>query len=317
MNELVTLERIKQARELLGDSVRTTPVVAIELADQTYALQLKLEELQKVGSFKLRGVLNKFHQLTDEEKERGVITISAGNHAQSLAYAAQQVGVKSLVVMPPTAPSVKVDNTRNFGAEVVFEESTKLLGTMMRIKEERSLTLVHPFDDLDVIAGAGTVGLEICEQVPSPDIVIVPIGGGGLIAGVSTAVKSMYPAARVIGVEPEGACGMYLSKEKGEPVTLDTINTVADGLAAPFAGANNLRHVMEYVDEIVLVDDDEILQAVKTLALDHKLVVEPAGAAGIAALQSGKIIPPDNSTVVCVISGGNIDRKLLSELVKP
>ena len=277
-------------------------------------LYLKLEMFQKTGSFKPRGVLNKMSSLSGEEKEQGVVSLSAGNHAQALAYAATMAGVPSVIVMPSGAVRAKVEATRGYGGEVVLTDSD-LLQTALEIQRERGMTLVHPFDDLHTIAGTGTVGLEVLEDVPHVDVVICGIGGGGLISGVAAALKLSKPNTRVIGVEPEGAPGMTLALEKGEPVHMASMNTVADGLAAPFVGQHNLNHVRAFVDEVVTVEDDEITRAMSLILERAKVLAEPAGAAPYAALISGKAHLDGADTVLCVLSGGNVDNARLAELL--
>jgi threonine ammonia-lyase medium form len=279
------------------------------------SLHLKLELFQKTGSFKPRGVLNRLANLLPEERERGLVTLSAGNHAQAVAWAARAYGVHATVVMPTRATQAKVDATRGYGGEVVLCDGD-LLAAALELQRDRNLTLVHPFDCPFVIAGQATLGIELVEQVPDVDTVIVPVGGGGLIAGVAAAVKTLVPDARVIGVEPEGAAGMTESLRRGEPVRLDRLDTIADGLAAPFAGRRNYHHVRQLVDDMVLVTDAEIAAAVPVLVERCKVVPEPAGAASVAALLCGKITPAPGSKTVAIVSGGNVDRARLAELLR-
>jgi threonine dehydratase len=266
------------------------------------------------GRVHRRGVLNKLHHLSPEDKQKGVITLSAGNHAQALAWAATQSGILSTVVMPATSVRSKIEATRSYGGEVILTEGD-LLETCLTIQKERGLTLVHPFDDPMIIAGQGTVGLEILEDVPEVDAVVVGVGGGGLISGIATALKAEKPEVKVIGVEPEGASAMTQSLQRGEPVHLDRVDTVADGLAAPFAGQHTLAHVQTYVDDMVIVSDQEIVEAMGLILERCKVVAEPAAASTLAALLSGKVSLPRDSTVVCVLSGGNIDRERLKALL--
>ena len=277
-------------------------------------VSLKLELFQQTGSFKPRGVLNALENLTPEERARGVISISAGNHAQALAWAATAIGMASTIVMPATAVRAKVDATRAFGGEVI-QTSDDLLSTMRQIQQERSLAFVHPFDDPAVIAGAGTVGLEIVEDAPDVGLVIVGCGGGGLLAGVAATVRALCPKARVIGVEPSGADAMRQSLVEGEPVRLTTLNTIADGLAAPFAGAHTLAHVKAFVEEVVTVEDEDILTAMRILMRHARVLPEPAGAAATAALITGRIMVQPGERVVSVISGGNADPDRLRSLL--
>lgn len=307
---------IEAARGRIADRLHRTPLMGSSyLGERTGTrLYLKLEMFQKTGSFKVRGVLNRLNELTPEERQKGVVTLSAGNHAQALAWAAAQSGIAATVVMPATAVRSKVEATRGYGGEVVLTDGD-LLGTCLSIQKERDLTLVHPFDDLRIIAGHGTVGLEIMEDVPDADMVIVGVGGGGLISGVAAAVKARRPGARVIGVEPEGAAAMTRSLEQGEPVRLDRVDTVADGLAAPFAGRHNLAHVQRLVDRMLTVGDREIVEAMRLILERCKVLAEPAAASSVAALLSGRIDIPRGATVVCVLSGGNIDMERAKTLL--
>jgi len=255
---LVGKDDILNAREVIADRLHRTPVMGSSYLGEQIGVRLyfKLELFQKTGSFKVRGVLNKLHHLNPKDKHKGVITLSSGNHAQALAWAATQSGISSTIVMPAASVPSKIDATRKYGGEVILTEGD-LLNTCLTIQKERGLTLVHPFDDLKIIAGQGTVGTEILEDVPDVDAVIIGVGGGGLISGVAAAVKSENPQIKVIGVEPEGASAMTKSLQQGKPVHLDRVNTIADGLAAPFAGEHTLFHVQAYVDEMVIVSDQE------------------------------------------------------------
>jgi threonine ammonia-lyase medium form len=313
---LVSRERITEAREVIRGRLHHTPTMTSGyLSDRIGApLHLKLELFQKTGSFKPRGVLNRLHNMTDAERRRGLITLSAGNHAQAVAWAAREYGVHATVVMPARATQAKIDATRGYGGGVVLCDGD-LLSAALELQRERNLTLVHPFDDPFVIAGQGTVGLEVMEQVPDVRTVLVAVGGGGLIAGVAAAVKALAPDARVVGIEPEGAPGMTESLRRGEPVRLDRVDTIADGLAAPFAGALNFAHVRALVDEMVLVSDAEIAAAIPVLIERCKIVPEPAAAAPIAALLSGRVSVAPGSTTVAIVSGGNIDRARLRDLL--
>jgi threonine dehydratase len=315
---LIGLDELRAARAAIAGRVHRTPTfTSASLGAMTDTdLYLKAELFQKTGSFKPRGALHKMLSLTDEERVRGVITISAGNHAQGVAFAARELGIRATVVMPEAAVRSKVDATRGYGAEVILHGAMKdLLPKALEIQGERGLTFVHPFDDPYIIAGQGTVGLELLEEVPEPEVVIVPVGGGGLIAGVATAVKLLSPSTRVIGVEPVGAPGMTLSLRDGAPAHLDSTNTIADGLAAPFAGDRNFAHVKAYVDDIVLLTDEEIAAGLRLLMERAKLQAEPAGAAAFAGLLAGKVRVPAGARVVCIVSGGNVDRSRLKELL--
>ena len=312
---MTTLDDIRAARAVIQGSVVRTPLVENDYFSELLGARVlfKLEMFQKTAAFKVRGVLNKMAQLSDEEKARGVVTVSSGNHATSLSFAARQLGVSSTVVMPVTAVPYKVNIVRGYGAEVVFE-SDDMMGRVNAIQQERGLTLVHPFDDLAVIAGAGTLGLEILEDCPDVDLVLCGIGGGGLVSGVAAAVKQTLPNARVVGVEPEGAQGMTLSLAQGHPATLQ-VNTVADGLAAPFCGEHTLAHVQRFVDDVAIVSDAEIIEAMFQIMERAKVVAEPAASSTLAALLSGKVDVPAGGNIVCVLSGGNVDRERISELL--
>ena len=315
-SSLVSHDRMVAAREVIRGRLHYTPVMSSAyLSDRVGApVHLKLELFQKTGSFKPRGVLNRLANMSDEERRRGLITLSAGNHAQAVAWAAREYGVRATVVMPSRATQAKVDATRGYGGDVLQTDGD-LLATALELQRERDLTLVHPFDCPFVIAGQGTLGLEVVEQVPDVETVVVGVGGGGLIAGVAAAVKATRPNARVIGVEPVGAAGMTESLRRGEPVRLDRLDTIADGLAAPFAGRLNYLHVRELVDDMVLVTDDEIIAAIPVLMERCKVMPEPAGAAAVAALLAGKVTLASGSTTVAVVSGGNIDRLRLRQLL--
>jgi threonine dehydratase len=313
---LIEQADILKAREIAMGRLHHTPVIGSSYLGEQLGVRLhfKLELFQKTGSFKPRGVLNKLHHLSPEDKQKGVITISAGNHAQALAWAATQSGVRATVVMPATSLRSKIEATQGYGGEVILTKGD-ILDTCLAIKEERGLTLVHPFDDPMIIAGQGTVGVEILEDVPEVDSVIVGVGGGGLISGIATAIKAEKPGAKVIGIEPEGACAMSQSLQRGEPVHLDRVDTVADGLAAPFAGEHTLAHVQARVDDLVIVSDQEIVEAMGLILERCKVVAEPAAASTLAALLSGKVSLSQGSTVVCVLSGGNVGRERLKALL--
>jgi len=315
----VTLEDVTSARQVLADRIHRTPLIgSTEISRRVGApVFFKLENMQKTGSFKVRGVLNKIAALGPEERARGLLAASAGNHAQALAWAATAEGVASTVVMPADAPQTKVQATQQYGATVVMEpDRMKLFSRADELARERGLTFVPPFDDPLVIAGQGTVGLEILEDLPEVGTVVVPIGGGGLIAGVAVAIKRQRPNAKVIGVEPEGAPKMWRAHQAGHTVKLDRIDTIADGLAAPFAGELTFALVQRYVDDLVLVSDDEIRQAMFLLLERCKVLAEPAGAAALAALLTGKVSVAPDAPVVAIVSGGNTDVASLSTLLQ-
>ena len=313
---VVDLDQIRAAQGVISGRLHRTPMTRSSyLSDQLGVdLHLKLEMFQKTGSFKPRGVLNKLHHMSPREQQRGVISVSSGNHAAALAYAASLSGVQSTIVMPAGAVASKVDATKGYGGEVVLTEGD-LMETVRSVQQERGLTMVHPFDDPMIIAGAGTTGLEVLEDLSDVDVVVVGVGGGGLISGVAAAVKLQRPDATVIGVEPEGACAMTLSLREGKLVNLDRVDTVADGLAPPFTGEHPLAHVQRFVDDVVLVTDEEIIDAMAVILERTKVVAEPAAASTLGALLSGKAKLPAGSKVVCLLSGGNIDRRRLASLL--
>jgi len=307
---MLTLSDIRSARERIGDRVHHTPVLsATRLGARVGAvLHHKCESLQKTGSFKVRGALNRLALLDDAARARGVITVSAGNHAQALAWASRDAGVRCTVVMPTTASRTKVDASRGYGAEVILHGTSGMeaFARAHELSVERSLTFVHPFDDDAIMAGQGTVALEILDQLGEFDDVIVPIGGGGLIGGIAVAIKESRPSVKVYGVEPTGAAVMRKSLDAGYPVRLDSMKTIADGLAAPMAGELTFAIVQKYVDDVVLVEEDEITSAMRELLFSAKLLAEGGGAAATAAVLSGRI-PVGGRRVVAVVSGGNID----------
>jgi threonine dehydratase len=313
---LLELQDIERARDRIAGRVHATPMMSsATLGDELgVRLLLKAELFQKTGSFKPRGVFNKLLSMDAAGRSRGLVSLSAGNHAAALAYAATAMGATATIVMPASAMQSKVEATRRYGGEVIQTEGS-LLDACLALQQERDLTLVHPFDDLAVMAGQGTVGLELIGQVPGVDMVVVPVGGGGLISGVAAAVKLRHPSARVVGVEPDGADAMSRSLEQGAPAHLEKVDTIADGLAPPFAGEHTFAHVQRFVDEMVRVTDREIVDAVRLLIQRCKLAAEPSGAASLAALTSGRVTPAAGSTVVCVISGGNIGPDALKQLL--
>ncbi|MBI4280352.1 MAG: pyridoxal-phosphate dependent enzyme [Armatimonadetes bacterium] len=315
---MLTLDDIVAARRATASRLHRTPMLrSSTLAAMTGTdLLLKAECFQKTGSFKPRGVLNKIRHLSPEEKQRGLITFSAGNHAQAVAYAAAAEGIPATVVMPAAAVRSKVEAARGYGAEVVLHgEMTQIFARAEELRRERNLTFVHPFDDPIVIAGQGTVGLEILDEVPDLRVAVVPVGGGGLISGIAAALKLSRPDVRVYGVEPMTAAAMAQSLAAGRPVRLEQVRTVADGLAAPFAGEHTYALVSRFVDGIITVPDDAIVRAMRLVMERCKVVVEPAGAAGVAALLSGQIPEARGARTVCVLSGGNVDLDQLRTLL--
>lgn len=318
ISPLTTLADIEASRPLLDANLRRTPLHGAQQLGETCGVRLrfKAELLQKTGSFKPRGMLNCLHHLSDAEKRRGVVTMSAGNAAQALAFAAARLDISATVVMPQQASQSKAAATEGYGARVLLHGGMHdLLPKVQQLQRDMGLTFVHPFDDLRLIAGHGTLGLELLEDGPPPDLVIVPVGGGGLLSGVASALKQKRPSTRVVGVEPAGAPALSLSLESGNPERLEQVQTIADGLAAPFAGAHCLRHAQAFVDEIVLVSDEEIASALRLILERCKLLAEPAAAASFAALLHHKVKVEPGAEVICVLSGGNIDRSLLRSLL--
>jgi threonine dehydratase len=315
---MITKDDVIAARDRIRPHVHETPLIqSTRLGNRSGGvhLRLKCESMQRTGSFKARGALNAMMQLSHAEKAKGVVTVSAGNHAQALAWAASLVGSQCVAVMPDTATKSKVQATEGYGGkvELVGGEKKNAFDRAQAIAAAGRV-MVHPFEDERVAAGQGTVGLEILEQCPEASTVVVPIGGGGLISGVAVALKEKKPDIHIIGVEPAGAAAMRASLDTGSPQTISP-NTVADGLAAPMVGALNLAITKKYVDDVVIVTDDEILGAMRDVLGYAKLVIEPAAAAGIAALLTGKIPAQRGSHVVAIISGGNVDLERLKTLL--
>ncbi len=304
-----TLADIEQARAAIRDQVVRTPLArAPELGVLAGCdLFLKLENLQLTGSFKVRGALNCMRQMTPEERARGMVTVSAGNHAQGVAYAASLLGIRATVVMAANASPFKVEGTRRLGAEVLLHGTIQqAYEKMEEIRRTEGRVYVSPFDDPRVIAGQGTVALEILEDCPEPDLVVVGVGGGGLVSGLAIALKTLRPGTRLVTVEPEGAPKFWRSLREGKAVRLEKVETIADGLSAPFYGELNFRICRDRVDEAVLVTDDEIRQGVRVLLDRGRVLAEPAGAAAFAALLAGKVKAAPGQKVVAVVSGGNM-----------
>jgi threonine dehydratase len=303
---LVSLADIGAARGRIAPIAKISPLVDVT-APAGLPLWLKCESLQPGGAFKIRGAYNMVSQLTDEQRQRGVITYSSGNHGQAVAIAAKALGAPAVVVMPTTAPRIKVEGTRRHGAEIILEGTTTLhrLARAEREAAARGLTMVPPFDHEWIIAGQGTVGLEILEQQPDVAAIFVPIGGGGLVSGISAAIKLSKPSVQVVGVEPSGAASMKASIDAGYAVTLPSTHSIADGLMAVRPGELNFAHVRRFVDRIVLVDDEAIAEAVVWLFTQAEILAEPSGATAVAAaLAHGAAV---EGPVVAVISGGNLD----------
>jgi threonine dehydratase len=319
-NYTVTLDEIRQAQARLQGVAARTPLLETSFAfDGNRKLYLKPENQQPVGSFKIRGAYNKIASLGAEERKRGVISYSSGNHAQGVAYAARELGVKATIVMPNNAPEIKREATAKLGAEIVLvgPGSDERMKKAQELAAEHGYAVVPPYDDEKIIAGQGTIGLEILEELPQVETVLVPVGGGGMISGVSAALKLTKPSVHVIGVEPELAADAQASLRAGKIVQFTTeqvTRTLADGLRTQSIGQLNFEHIRRYVDDIVTVKEDEIWQAMRMLAQNSNVFPEPSGAVAVAGfLFRGEQLPPTNVNVA-VISGGNIEPKLLAEL---
>ena len=314
---MLTLDKVYHAKYVLKPVIRETDVIHAPKINPEAQIFLKTENLQITGSFKVRGAYYKMSCLSDEEKSKGVIACSAGNHAQGVALAAKKNGIRAVICLPDGAPISKVEATKSYGAEVclvngVYDDA---YAEALRQRDEYGYTFIHPFDDENVIAGQGTIGLELLEQIPDVDAVIVPIGGGGLISGVAFAVKSLNPNVKVYGVQATGAPSMFNSIKDGKIECLDSVSTIADGIAVKEPGENTFNLVSQYVDEIVTVTDDEISAAILALMEQQKLVTEGAGAVSVAAAMFNKV-PIKGKKVVCLLSGGNIDVTILSRVIK-
>lgn len=315
---MLTLDRVYKAKRVLDEVIRKTDMIEAKNLCKGSEVYLKTENLQITGSFKVRGSYFKISQLTDEEKAKGVIACSAGNHAQGVALAATKNGIKSLICLPDGAPISKVEATKRYGAEVcmvkgVYDDAYK---KALELQKEKGYSFIHPFNDPDVIAGQGTIGLEILDQLPDVDAVVVPIGGGGLISGVAFTIKQINPSCKVYGVQAAGAPSMEKSIFDGEIETLSRVQTIADGIAVKTPGDLTFELTQKYVDGIYTVTDDEIALAILTLLEQQKLIAEGAGAVPVAAVMNGKIPELEGKKVCCLVSGGNIDVTILSRVVE-
>ena len=301
----------KLSKVLLKTSLIQSPIFSKEAGNEVY---IKPENLQKTGSFKIRGAYNKITNLSDEEKKKGVIASSAGNHAQGVAYGAKESGIKAVIVMPKSTPLIKVESTKQYGAEVVlhgdvYDDAFK---KAKELEEKEGYIFVHPFDDEDVIYGQGTIALEILEELPETDIILVPIGGGGLISGIACAAKILKPEIKIIGVEPDGAASAYEAIKEDKVVELKEANTIADGTAVKKIGNTTFKYIKKYVDEIITVSDYELMEAFLLLVEKHKIIAENSGILSLAAL---KKLKEKNKKVVSVVSGGNIDVLMISSMI--
>lgn len=314
---MIRFDDITSAAERISARVHRTPLLSARTLGAEYGtkLFLKAESLQRTGSFKVRGALNKVDSLDDAALARGLVAVSAGNHAQAVAYAARAVGAHCTVVMPATASKAKIAATEAYGGTVVLHGTVgDAFRRMEELRAEHGYTLVHPFDDAVLMAGQGTVGLELVQDLPDVDVVIVPVGGGGLISGVAAAVRHVRPGTRIIGVEPVGAAAVTAGMKAGGVQPLERVDTIADGLGAPMTGELVLEHVRALVDDVVTVTDAAIADAMRAILTRGKLFVEPAGAAGYAAIASG-VVDVSGATAAVILSGGNVDLERMKELV--
>ncbi|MCR2033324.1 threonine ammonia-lyase [Anaerofustis stercorihominis] len=313
---MLTLDKVYHAAFTLKDAIRKTDLIAAPPLSNKNKIYLKTENLQTTGSFKIRGAYYKISQLNDEEKKKGIIACSAGNHAQGVALASEKNKIPCIICMPDGAPISKVEATKSYGAEVCLVSDTydDAYDKAIELQKEEGYTFIHPFNDEDVIAGQGTIGLEILDQLSDVDAVVVPIGGGGLISGVAYAIKHLKPTCKVYGVQAAGAPSMYKSMKEHNRVATETVNTFADGIAVKEPGDLTYELVKEYVDEVITVTEDEIAAAILMLMEKQKLVAEGAGAVSVAAAMFDKI-PLKNKNVVCIVSGGNIDVNILNRVI--
>lgn len=317
MNNQLTLDKIYHASYVLKEVIRRTDLIYAPKINPKANVYLKPENLQLTGSFKVRGSYYKISQLSEEEKARGVVACSAGNHAQGVALAATKNGIKSTICLPDCAPISKIEATKSYGADICLVEGVydDAYQRALQLREEKGYTFIHPFDDVDVIAGQGTIGLELLDQLKNIDAVIVPIGGGGLISGVAFAIKSLNPAIKVYGVQSSGAPSMAQSLEHKKIERLTGVQTIADGIAVKEPGINTFDFCSKYVDGVVTVTDDEVAAAILSLIEQQKLIAEGAGAVSVAAAMFNKV-PIEGKNVICLVSGGNIDVNILDRVIK-
>lgn len=314
---MLTLEKFEEASEVVKQVTNQTKLIFSDyLSDMSKGkVYLKPENMQHTGAYKLRGAYYKISTLSEEEREKGLITASAGNHAQGVAYAAKKFGCKATIVMPTVTPLIKVNRTKSYGAEVILHGDVydDACAYAYELARENGYTFVHPFDDLEVATGQGTIAMEIVQELPTVDYILVPVGGGGLITGVATLAKMLNPKIKVIGVEPSEAASMTAALKEGKVVALESANTIADGTAVKSVGVQNLPYVQENVDDILLVDDDELIGAFLDMVENHKMVVENSGLLTVAAL---KQLDCKGKKVVCILSGGNMDVITMSSIVQ-
>ncbi len=314
---MLTLDKIYHASYILKDVIRRTDLIIAPHINPKANVFLKPENLQLTGSFKVRGSYYKISQLSAEEKAKGVIACSAGNHAQGVALAATKNGIRSIICLPDCAPISKIEATKSYGAEICLVEGVydDAYQRALKMRDEHGYTFIHPFDDIDVIAGQGTIGLELLDQMKDLDAVIVPIGGGGLISGVAFAIKSLNPKIKVYGVQSSGAPSMANSIHNNKIERLGSVSTIADGIAVKEPGVNTFELCSKYVDDIVTVTDDEVAAAILSMIEHKKLIAEGAGAVSVAAAMFNKV-PIEGKNVVCLVSGGNIDVNILDRVIK-
>ena len=312
---MINITDIQKAYSNISINIHRTPISSSTYLSQKFNSKIffKQELFQKTGSFKIRGVLNKLSSLTPDQLKNGVISLSSGNHAQAVAYGSKIYNISSTIVMPAYSTKSKIAATKGYGAKVIITDED-LISVVSEIQKKTNATLIHPFDDDYIIAGQGTLGMEITEDLPDIDHIFTAIGGGGLISGICIAIKSHNPKIKIIGVEPEGADGMRQSLEKGKAITLKSINTIADGLSAPFIGKKNFEIVQKYIDQLITVSDKEIIETMWLIFERTKLFVEPSAAAGLAPILFNKYILPTNSKAMFILCGGNIDKEKLIQI---
>ncbi len=316
--EIKILKKIKQAQKKIKGEIKKTPLIFLNDFNfrRNLKIYLKPECLQTTGSFKIRGVLNKLSSLTEKEKKNGVVAFSAGSHAISLAYVSSLFKIPCCVVVPKTTSKNKLNLMKKYGAKIVFAEGNDIFKKCLSIVDKENMTLVHPFDDPLIIAGQGTIGLEIIKELSDVDVVLVPIGGGGLISGIAAAIKTEKPSVKIVGVEPIGADSMYKSIKGNQIVKLEKTETIAKSLAAPCVGKNTFKYAKKYVDEYVLVSDQEIKKTLALITQKINLKIEPSGVASLAAVIFKKVKIKPNSKIVCVLTGGNISDNNLNLLIR-